>query len=188
MKHSYTHTKNKGQNSYKGFNQNQGKPGGIIHCCASVCFCFDLWRKCIVQPIVLILVIFFVCLYICIIPSPHNTDFGMNVPLWKTSFDGKNFFLKYAFGIKLKTLSQTWLKYFKLDCAFNFKNSKSVAQGGTLCSKICIMITADWRVSWKVSVIFCFLLWSGTKQSCSDQNILRFSDAFLTEYVRDAHA
>ena len=54
------HTKNKGQNSYKGFNQNQGKPGGIIHCCASVCFCFDLWRKCTVQTIALILVIFFV--------------------------------------------------------------------------------------------------------------------------------
>ena len=23
------------------FNQNQGKPGGIIYCCASVCFYFD---------------------------------------------------------------------------------------------------------------------------------------------------
>ena len=36
------HTETMYQNSYKGFNQNQGKPGGIIHCCASVCFCFDL--------------------------------------------------------------------------------------------------------------------------------------------------
>ena len=36
------------QNSYKGFNQNQGKAGGIIHCCASV------------QTIALILAIFFV--------------------------------------------------------------------------------------------------------------------------------
>lgn len=61
------------------------------------------------------------------------------------------------------------------------KTFKSVAQGGTLCSKNCIMITADWRVSWKVSVIFFFLLWSGTKQTCSDQNILRCSDAFLTD-------
>ena len=55
------HTKNKGQKHYKGFNQNQGKPGGIIHCCVSVRFCFDLWRKCTVQTIALILVIFFVC-------------------------------------------------------------------------------------------------------------------------------
>ena len=54
------HTKNKGQNSYKGFNQNQGKKGGIIHCCASLCFCFDLWRKCTLQTIALISVIFFV--------------------------------------------------------------------------------------------------------------------------------
>ena len=45
------------QNSCKDFNQNQGKPEGIIHCCASVWFCFDLWRNCTVQTIALILVI-----------------------------------------------------------------------------------------------------------------------------------
>ena len=54
---AYMHTETMYQNSYKGFNQNQGKPGGIIHCCASVYFCFDLWRNCTVQTIALILVI-----------------------------------------------------------------------------------------------------------------------------------
>ena len=51
------------QNSYMGFNQNQGKPGGIIHCCASVCFCFDLGRNYTVQTILLILVIVSVWTY-----------------------------------------------------------------------------------------------------------------------------
>ena len=78
-----------GQNSYKGFNQNQGKPGGIIHCCASVCFCFDLWRKCTVQTIALILVIFFVCLSTCVshsiisfslLSSPYTTIAEHGIP------------------------------------------------------------------------------------------------------------
>ena len=49
------HTETMCQKSFKGFtNQNQGKPRGIIHCYASVCFCFDLWRKCTMQTIALI--------------------------------------------------------------------------------------------------------------------------------------
>ena len=55
------HTETMCQNSYMGFNQNQGKPGGIIHCCASVCFCFDLGCNYTVQTILLILVIVSVC-------------------------------------------------------------------------------------------------------------------------------
>ena len=51
------HTETMCQNSYMGFNQNQGKPGGIIHCCASVCFCFDLGCNYTVPTILLILVI-----------------------------------------------------------------------------------------------------------------------------------
>ena len=51
------HTETMCQNSYKGFNQNQGKPWGIIHCCTSVCFCFDLGCDYTVQTILLILVI-----------------------------------------------------------------------------------------------------------------------------------
>ena len=60
------HTETMCQNSYMGFNQNQGKPGGIMHCCASVCFCFDLGCNYTVQTILLILVIVSVC------PPPPN--------------------------------------------------------------------------------------------------------------------
>ena len=51
------HTETMFQNSYTGFNLNQGKPVGVLHCCASVCFCFNFWRNCTLQTIALILLV-----------------------------------------------------------------------------------------------------------------------------------
>ena len=48
---------------------NHGKPGGIIHCFASVCFCFDLWCNCPVQTIALSHYLSVPC--ISIVPKQH---------------------------------------------------------------------------------------------------------------------